>query len=111
MRAWVASAALVICGATAGQCDNIAGAGNVNCAEFGRVLAASGRTENLFFSWALGFMSAANQYDKLPRDLAAVTADKEMATIRAYCNVHPLADYADAVASLWNTLPANKVAR
>jgi hypothetical protein len=80
MRSWAAGAMMMICGASTGHCDNISGVGATNCVEFERTLVRvhDANAENYYFSWALGFMSASNQYATSPRDLAAIPAERAM---------------------------------
>jgi hypothetical protein len=67
------------------------------------------RTEDLFYAWALGFMTGLNtagEANKLPtRNLAAQPQREQKRFLRAWCNSHPLANYAEGVVELMKTLP------
>ncbi len=42
------------------------------------------------------------------REFDTTSLDEQQATIRSYCNDHPLADYVQAVVVLYNSLPIEK---
>ncbi len=83
------------------------GPGTVSCAEFGRAYRDDPKnTENLFFSWALGFMSGLNT-ELLGRgetDLNQLSIDKQKELVRSYCEKHPQAAYFAAVFDLYNRM-------
>jgi hypothetical protein len=85
-----------------------AGAGAVTCAEFTRAYAAAPQvTEDLYYSWALGFMTGLNveNPDNLFAVLNATSQHDETGTIRNYCDAHPPAKYIDAVLNLYLSMP------
>jgi len=84
------------------------GIGLVSCG-----ILAEGYRENprvidgAMMDWAQGFMSGANasltngQY----RDLAALSLDAQKASLRNYCDEHPMAEFGKAVLDLYGKLP------
>lgn len=105
---------VVICGvAVAQQPPNAAwaGAGATSCAKFGEFYAhVPESTEDIYYSWALGFMSGLN---------AMVMADKQQSTnlslwdgerqkqeLRQFCSDNPLKDYVQAVYALYFSMRA-----
>src|SRR5208282_6818979 len=89
------------------------GVGMHSCAEFAQAYAADPTTaEDLYFSWAQGFMSGVN--------LAYVTSTgsyryingnemlSQKSFIRSYCDAHPQAQYSLAVMDLLNSFPIEK---
>jgi hypothetical protein len=88
------------------------GFGNSSCADFAKAYAKNpAGAETLYFVWAQGFITGINlaaildhkPYHTMEPGEAAMK--DYMASIRAYCNAHPLASYALAVADLYGTLP------
>jgi hypothetical protein len=90
------------------------GAGAVSCAQYAKVYQMNpDLTDDLFSSWALGFMSGFNTVTGTMGgkswDLAAKTPGEMTRYLRQYCSDHPLADYADGVLELMKSLPVFKV--
>jgi len=58
--------------------------------------------EALYFSWALGYLSAFNLYiDKvLSVDLAAMSVEEQQRYLREYCDKNPLKTYWEGVGAL-----------
>ena len=83
------------------------GTGTVSCADFGAAYRENPKTnENLFFSWAQGFMSGLNT-DLLPNratDLHGLPMETQKQAIRTYCNAHPRAAYFEAVFKLFDRM-------
>jgi hypothetical protein len=83
------------------------GPGTVSCADFGRACRDDPKNaENLFFSWALGFMSGLNTelLNRGETDLNELPMDKQKEFIRAECKAHPQAAYFAAVFDLYNRM-------
>jgi len=84
----------------------IMGAGTATCGQFGELYREKTFiTEQIFFNWALGFMSgqnAANQNDA--RELTSMPIIKQEEFLRQYCNEHPLGSYLSGVYTLYLTL-------
>ncbi len=86
------------------------GAGTRTCAEFARNYAANPKYfEDLYFTWAQGYMSAENQMfhemgSEKYKDLGG-DVDVQTLSIRLYCDRHPLALYKQAVDDLFLKLP------
>ena len=81
------------------------GPGTVSCADFGQACRDDPKNaENLFFSWALGFMSGLNTQllEHGETDLNGLPMDKQKEFIRAECKAHPQAAYFAAVFDLYN---------
>jgi hypothetical protein len=81
-----------------------AGPGAATCAQFGEAYGKNALIEFNFFFWAQGWLSALNaaeapQCGSSPalRDLFSVSPDLQKATIRQYCEAHPLAQYTEAI--------------
>lgn len=89
------------------------GPGNLSCAEFARMYANDPeQTEMVFYAWAEGYMTGLNMA------LLKITGDSQNLTgksgisgqkqeIRQFCNSQPLANYQQAVNSIYDALPAN----
>jgi hypothetical protein len=83
------------------------GPGTVSCAEFGKAYHENPKAaENLFFSWALGFMSGLNtellQHGETNLNELSMEAQKQL--VRSYCDAHPHASYFEAVFDLYNRM-------
>lgn len=87
------------------------GYGVQSCAKFGELYKDNPElTENLYFAWALGFMSALNAAAKTNgtqqlKNLSANSQDDQRYFLRNWCNEHPMADYGTAVVELLKSLP------
>jgi hypothetical protein len=85
------------------------GFGASSCSEFAQAYREDPTTvEGLYFTWAQGYMSGANVAGRVLRDLAGRSLENQEAHIRSYCDNHPLSSYAEAVLSLYGTLPTIK---
>lgn len=66
--------------------------------------------ETIYFTWAQGFMSGQNVLVVLATgktvDLSGMSMDALQASIRDYCDAHPLAMFDVAVENLYRSLPA-----
>jgi hypothetical protein len=90
------------------------GIGMHTCGEFAKAYVAHPDvTEDLYFTWAQGFMTGLNfmaTVVKLPaREIRGENMDSMKSYhsyIRTYCDSHPLAGYLEAVSSLWRSLPS-----
>jgi hypothetical protein len=81
------------------------GPGTVSCAEFRQAYNNDPKNaENLFFSWALGFMSGLNTelLERGETDLNAMPMAKQKELVRTWCEKHPQAGYFAAVFELYN---------
>ena len=85
-----------------------AGAGAATCAQFAKAYAAAPQvTGDLYYSWALGFMTGLNTEnpDPLFAVLNAMSPHDQMSAFRDYCDAHPLEKYIDAVINLYLSMP------
>jgi hypothetical protein len=87
------------------------GAGTWTCGKFAsEYLKTPDVTEGLYFSWALGFMTAMNVHAAGAENRAKTfqnlgdSIQNYKSSIRIYCNAHPLALYMDAVVDLYHSL-------
>jgi hypothetical protein len=85
------------------------GAGAERCAVFTQNYQRLHRqTEDLYFTWAQGFMSGVNDVGLVTgqpiRDLNSVPISDQESQIRQYCEAHPLASYDQAVMQLYSSL-------
>jgi hypothetical protein len=85
------------------------GRGAQTCGDFGseyRIPPAD--TETDFFAWAQGYMSGMNighsVHGGITKNLS-MPLEQEKSFLRTYCNEHPLADYENAVSTLYFRLP------
>ena len=84
------------------------GIGNGSCAIYAKRYAENSKIADfIFFTWAQGYMTAANA--ELARsghyhDLGGSIDDQE-AYVHDYCNTYPLASYSEAVIDLYASLP------
>ena len=94
------------------------GAGIGTCGQFAQDYQQGGsQAEKIYFAWAQGYMTGYNQQwiisqilerpngEPAYRDLDTLSQEKQLASIRTYCNAHPLDKYADAVGHLLISLP------
>jgi hypothetical protein len=82
------------------------GAGTMSCADVAGALQQHPEDENLFFSWAQGFMSGLNT-DLLKRgetDLNGLPLDAQKQFVRSYCRDHSHAPYFEAVFKLFDKM-------
>jgi len=88
-----------------------AGVGAISCAKIAQDYQQN-PTEigKVMMTWAQGFMSGANaalgkdQY----RDLAAITIEAQEASLRSYCDEHPMAEFWKAAMGLYFKFPLKK---
>jgi hypothetical protein len=88
----------------AGEKAGWSGAGTMSCGEVTAALQQHPEDENLFFSWAQGFMSGLNT-ELLKRgetDLNGRSLDTQKQFISSYCKEHPRAPYFEAVFKLYD---------
>jgi hypothetical protein len=86
------------------------GIGTEGCGKFAQAYGQGGdEIELVYFTWAQGFMSAINGVAKLTghsqKDLNAVPDSEQKASIRRYCNKHPLDHYFMALFPLLKSFP------
>ena len=90
----------------------IMGPGSVTCGKFAADYRQNpDQVDNLFFSWAQGFMSGFNITETTGtyRDMTAVPIDAQKKFILNYCDQHPSLEYAKAVMELYHyKLPLKK---
>ena len=105
-----AAVAAVLCSFSSHAFGQGLGPGMLSCGEFSRAYATNPTaTEDLFYTWAQGFMTALNlsfvstsgAYRSI--DANSVTAYK--LRLRAYCDAYPPSQYVQAVLDLYNSLP------
>jgi hypothetical protein len=82
------------------------GAGTMACGEVAGALQAHPEDENLFFSWAQGFMSGLNTelLKHGETDLNGIPLDAQKEFIRTYCKEHPRAAYFEQVFKLFDKM-------
>jgi hypothetical protein len=90
--------------------DEIAGTGvgTRSCADFAKLFRTTATPtiiENVFFSWAQGYMAGWNvalsdTQKELTIDLSAMNTDAQKKYLRDYCDAHPLKNYMDGVVEL-----------
>jgi hypothetical protein len=98
------------------KAEMLQGIGSTNCGEFAKMYRGDPKeTELFYFGWAQGFMSALNFSNAIADDYLVFrdlgSTKEQMATIRTYCNQHPLADYYSAVLEVYKTLPWQRIKR
>jgi hypothetical protein len=86
------------------------GIGSVTCGKFAADFKKLPDTaENLYFTWAQGFMTGQNIFNVSSgsgaRNLGATPVEEQEAFLRQYCNDHPLLFYWQGVLTLYLTLP------
>ena len=90
------------------------GIGMQTCGQFAEAYVAHPDvTENLYFTWAQGFMTGLNFMATVVKQPAREINGGDVASmksyrtsIRSFCNEHPLAAYYEGVARLWRSLPS-----
>lgn len=117
MRHLLLGAALLAMPAGEADADAVSmGSGVATCATFAKDDAGDpALAEPVYFSWALGYMSALNleSLDKRGRyrDLTAMRMDDEKSALRKYCEDHPQAYFMRAIHSLYDSLPERRYRR
>ena len=86
------------------------GPGMLSCGEFSRAYATNPTaTEDVFYTWAQGFMSALNLSFVSTTGAYRFIDPNGMAGyklhLRQYCDAHPAGPYVQAVMDLYNSLP------
>jgi hypothetical protein len=109
MKRLAALIALITCPPMAMGAERAAwiGPGTVSCADFGQACRDDRKgAENLFFSWAQGFMSGLNTelLERGEADLNKLSVAEQKELLRSYCEAHPRAAYFAAVFELYNRL-------
>ena len=107
--------AVLLGAASISQAEEIAaqGAGTLTCGQLANMYRGHPTlAENVFFTWAQGFMTGLN-YQKMAKhgksaNLGAMTTAKQKSLIRSYCDAHPSAIFLDAVTHLYHRLPTSK---
>ncbi len=89
------------------------GVGMRSCANFAKDYAANtGAAEDVYFTWAQGFMSALNLTTSADhgvyRYIDGAAMDAYKTQIRSFCDEHPLAPYVAAVMEVMKSLPVRK---
>jgi hypothetical protein len=105
-------AALTIAPSAQGEPAAMFGAGAQTCAQFAQHYRRSpSQSEDMYFSWAQGFMSSLNMVNpnlrqpRSVRDLAAWSVNRQQFYLRDYCDQHPLTLFAAAVIEMFKLLP------
>lgn len=105
---WLALCCVFLLVPRDGFAYTVQGPGATSCAEFAKMYQASPKIEEIFFTWAQGYMSAINMSvlaaDRSPRELGGEPADQERA-FRDYCANNPLKNYMDGVLEVYGKLP------
>ena len=110
MRTIIAHCMILTAGATNAEQGQFVGIGSDTCGVFAQDYRKDGAAvENIYFTWAQGFMSGMNgmlvNEAKGFRQLTAKSTSEQKAFIRSYCSQHPLDDYPTAVVALFRSLP------
>jgi hypothetical protein len=82
------------------------GAGTMACGEVAGAIRQHPEDENLFFSWAQGFMSGLNTelLKHGETDLNGIPLDEQKQFVRSYCGRKPRAKYFEAVFKLYDKM-------
>jgi hypothetical protein len=98
--------------AGAGEGFEVMGLGTDTCATFAKAYqnaAIPADMENLYFTWAQGYLSRFNMVvrakDHNARDLSALPPDAQKAWIREYCSKNPLSYHYQSALQLFGKLP------
>jgi hypothetical protein len=82
------------------------GAGTMICGDVTQALGEHPEDENLFFSWAQGFMSELNtpMLKRGETDLNGESMSEQKQFIKSYCKEHPRANYFEPVLKLYEKM-------
>src|SRR6516165_8207555 len=84
------------------------GYGASTCAQFANLFKLDQGFEDIYFSWAEGYLSGWNDAQlkttKSFRDLSSLSTNEQQAFLRSYCDQHPLSGYLEAVWTLRDRL-------
>lgn len=91
-----------------------AGFGTSTCTQFANLYKFDAQyTEQQYFNWTQGFLTGFNyaqmHHDKSYLDLNSMDTKAQEASIRRYCDQHPLGLYIDAVINLANELQMKRL--
>jgi hypothetical protein len=105
-----AAALAILCSFSSAVFGQGLGPGMQSCGEFSRAYATNPTvTEDLFYTWAQGFMSALNLSFVSTTGAYRFIDPNGMAgyklRLRVYCDAHPPSSYVQAVMDLYNSLP------
>ena len=91
--------------------DDQMGVGLTPCTDFLKMAQKAPVNEIIFYSWAQGFISAANRSRLMQGgdsvNVGAISQEAQRRQLRTYCRAHPLTEYMFAVADLINSMPTN----
>ena len=105
-----AAAAALLCSFSSHAFGQGFGPGMQSCGEFSRLYSTNPTVaEDLFFTWAQGFMSALNLSFVSTRGAYRLIDPDGVASyklrLRTYCDANPPSQYVQAVMDLYNSLP------
>ena len=105
-----AAAAAILCSVSSHGFGQGYGPGMQSCGEFSRLYATNPTaTEDVFYTWAQGFMSALNLSFVSTTGAYRFIDPDGMAgyklRLRSYCDANPPSQYVQAVMDLYNSLP------
>jgi hypothetical protein len=105
-----AAAAAILCSVSGLGFGQGLGPGMQSCGEFSRLYASNPMgAEDLFYTWAQGFMSALNLSFVSTTGSYRLIDPNGTATyklrLRSYCDAHPPSQYVQAIMDLYNSLP------
>jgi hypothetical protein len=97
----------MLTGGAAAEPADVLSSGSQPCGDF---VAESGQGQELFVSWALGFITGQNFMDVSDMRLTGRgwTHDSVILWLRNYCSQHPLAPFVEAAAQLRQELAAQE---
>lgn len=87
------------------------GWGTFTCAQFAQDYKRDVAVEQIYFTWAQGYMSGLNAGDEITKNVSKNLLSKppkeQKFQIREYCDTHPLAKYSEAIVDVWASMALN----
>jgi len=112
MRLTLAVCCVVAWGGVAyaeGKHFDVRGVGATSCGKYAEMYRMNPRNaDDLYISWAQGYISGVNSGMDAYFDLGSKTSDEMLRFLRKYCNDHPSANFHEAAEGLLKSLPRIK---
>jgi hypothetical protein len=112
MRLTLAVCCVVAWGGVAsaeGKHFDVRGVGATSCGKYAETYRMNPRNaDDLYISWAQGYISGVNSGMDAYFDLGSKTSDEMLRFLRKYCDDHPLANFHEAAEGLLKSLPRIK---
>jgi hypothetical protein len=114
MRLAVVAVLMIMSSAASSEPRVLMGIGAKTCAVFAKDYQLNPQIENIYTTWAEGFMSGANMMVTVmggaSTDVEAMSLSDQQQFLRSFCQENPLSQYLEGVLALMKKLPKIKSA-